>query len=107
MLVIFLAHLTTQKLAAESEAFRHNNHLIAQLDVLTSFAEIADEKHWVRPIMTTERCLHVTDGRHPAVEMALHDSLNSFTPNDVSMDRDAYINTIFGPNMVSDSFVVL
>lgn len=51
--------------------------------------------------MTTDRTLDIKTGRHPSVEIALQDSLNSFTPNDTYMDDKAYINAIFGPNMVS------
>ncbi|TIB76850.1 hypothetical protein E3Q22_03328 [Wallemia mellicola] len=87
------------ELSAQSEAFKHNNNLISQLDVLLSFAELAEEKRWTRPHMTTDRTLDIKTGRHPSVEIALQDSLNSFTPNDTYMDDKAYINAIFGPNM--------
>ncbi|TIB15113.1 hypothetical protein E3P89_00746 [Wallemia ichthyophaga] len=87
------------ELAKESERFRANTHLLAQLDVLCSLAELADERAWVRPAMTVDRALHISQGRHPAVEVALQDSLNSFTPNDVLMQDDSFVCAIFGPNM--------
>src|SRR5690606_19464897 len=44
---------------------------IAQLDVLSTFAELAIQNHYVRPKMTEKLDLLIEDGRHPVIEKQL------------------------------------
>jgi DNA mismatch repair protein MutS len=56
--------------------------IAAELDVLHTFAERAVKKGWVRPEMSQEPVLRITQGRHPVLEQVLGDS---FVPNDVEL----------------------
>jgi DNA mismatch repair protein MutS len=87
---------------------------LAQLDVLGSFAEIAQLFSYCRPEINDEGVLKIRDGRHPVLEQNL--SEERFVPNDTMLagvqneDRrqDAggtlpQIALITGPNMAGKS----
>lgn len=74
---------------------------IAQLDVLQSFAVVAETYHFVQPTFTTEADLAIIDGRHPVVEKVL--GRQDYVPNDVVMAPDNSIMLITGPNMSGKS----
>lgn len=81
-----------QKLAAQ----------IAALDVLQSFAVVAENDHYVRPAMHAgSHDLAIHGGRHPVVEQVLGEV--KYIPNDVVMDKDTDILLITGPNMSGKS----
>ncbi|MCI1893715.1 MAG: DNA mismatch repair protein MutS [Lactobacillus sp.] len=81
-----------QKLAAQ----------IAALDVLQSFAVVAENDHYVRPAMHAgSHDLAIHGGRHPVVEQVLGEA--KYIPNDVVMDKDTDILLITGPNMSGKS----
>jgi len=42
--------------------------ILATLDVLASFAEVARSKNWVRPAITDDGSLFIEQGRHPVLE---------------------------------------
>ncbi|KJP89326.1 hypothetical protein AK88_00988 [Plasmodium fragile] len=76
--------------------------LIAQIDVLSSFAFISASSLsvYVRPIVETNgQVLQLIESRHPLVESNFL-LMNNFIPNDVHMNRkDKRLNIITGPNM--------
>lgn len=69
---------------------------IAELDVLSCFAERADRLDWRRPQLCDEPGLHIEAGRHPVVEQVLD---AAFVPNDVCFDDTRRMLIITGPNM--------
>ena len=69
---------------------------LAQLDVLTTFAERALHLDLVRPILTEAPQLRIEAGRHLVVESMTTDP---FVPNDICFDADARQYIITGPNM--------
>jgi len=69
---------------------------IAELDVLSNFAERAAHLHWNCPELNTEPGITIVDGRHPVVEQV---SQQPFVPNDVSLDTKHRMLVITGPNM--------
>jgi DNA mismatch repair protein MutS len=69
---------------------------IAELDVLTCFAERAASLDCVQPELTEEPVLRIEGGRHPVVERA---SREPFVPNDVFLDGSRRMLIITGPNM--------
>ncbi|MBX3709743.1 MAG: DNA mismatch repair protein MutS [Gammaproteobacteria bacterium] len=71
-------------------------HAIAELDVLTNFAERAAHLKWCCPELTHETGIHVVAGRHPVVENVLQ---QPFVPNDVRLDDEQRMLMITGPNM--------
>ena len=69
---------------------------IAELDVLTCFAERAAKLDCVQPDLAEQPLLHIEGGRHPVVERA---SRTPFIPNDVCLDESRRMLIITGPNM--------
>ena len=75
--------------------------VLAQIDVLGSFAETARLFNYCRPEIRDEGVLHIRDGRHPALEQNL--SEERFVPNDAHLDGSIQVGLITGPNMAGKS----
>ncbi|MCM3587234.1 DNA mismatch repair protein MutS [Mesobacillus maritimus] len=74
---------------------------VSEIDVLTSFAELSEQRHYIKPTFTEERKIVLKDGRHPVVEKVM--SAQEYVPNDCYMDRDRELLLITGPNMSGKS----
>lgn len=73
-------------------------HLLAQLDVLASLAQVAYLNDYVRPVLEKSGEIEIHGGRHPVVEKSLGDL--RFVPNDLRMDLAHHrFAIITGPNM--------
>jgi len=75
--------------------------MIAEVDVLAAFAEVAAESDYVRPDIRDERVISIEGGRHPVVERFLGEE--PFVPNDVLFDDENQLLVITGPNMAGKS----
>ncbi len=76
---------------------------VAQLDVLSTFAELAIQNHYVRPKITEKLDLLIEDGRHPVIEKQLKPGEN-YIANSVSLvPKEQQIIMITGPNMSGKS----
>jgi len=73
---------------------------IAKIDVLSSFATVAEENNYVRPKLTAERNIYIKDSRHPVIERV---SNNPFVSNDIIVDSNTKVLLITGPNMAGKS----
>ena len=73
---------------------------ISEIDVLQSFATVAEENHYVRPKLVTEQKIAIIDDRHPVVEKVID---GEYVPNDIMMDENTNILLITGPNMAGKS----
>jgi DNA mismatch repair protein MutS len=83
-----------------------NANLVAQLDCLTSFAQLAQENKYVCPIMDDSFELEITNGRHPVIEKQLPVGV-PYVANDVFLDRDSQqLIMITGPNMSGKSAIL-
>ena len=83
-----------------------NSALIAQLDCLTGFAQLAIENNYSRPILTEGYELDIKNGRHPVIERQLPHG-EPYIANDVYLDREAQqIIMITGPNMSGKSAIL-
>ncbi len=69
---------------------------LAQLDVLVSFAQCAEQFNWSKPELTRENSLQISAGRHPVVEQV---QTEPFIANDVHFDNEKRVLMITGPNM--------
>ncbi len=69
---------------------------IAELDVLTCFAERAVNLNYCCPVLSEQPGIQIQSGRHPVVEKV---TLNSFVANDLMLDGDTRMLIITGPNM--------
>jgi len=90
-----------QKLASSADQILNVSKLIAELDVLLAFAQIAVENRYIRPVMYEDTHLIIRDGRHPVVEITQPNI--SFIPNDAIFDDDKKIHVVTGPNMSGKS----
>ena len=94
------------KVGAEVVALRSLAHGLAQVDVLVSFARLAERRGWVRPDMHDGLALEVVDGRHPVVEQVAESLGERFVPNDLRLDEDERLMVITGPNMAGKSTIM-
>lgn len=85
------------------KAMQKTAFTLAQLDVLSSFAELAIQHNYVRPKMTENWDLLIEDGRHPVIEKQLKPGEN-YIANSVSLvPKEQQIIMITGPNMSGKS----
>ena len=77
---------------------------LAQLDVLSNFAERALSLNWVKPNLSNEPGIHIECGRHPVVEA---NQSKPFIGNDLSLAPDSNMRVITGPNMGGKSTCLL
>ena len=83
-----------------------NANLIAQLDCLTSFAQLAIENNYVCPEMDESFELEIKNGRHPVIEKQLPVG-TPYIANDVFLDRETQqLIMITGPNMSGKSAIL-
>lgn len=77
--------------------------VIAQIDVLSSFAELAELNHYTQPEISDSLDLIIEDGRHPVIEKQLKIG-DSYVANSVSLlPNEQQIIMITGPNMSGKS----
>jgi DNA mismatch repair protein MutS len=77
---------------------------VAQLDVLSTFAEVASAERYTRPEVTDGFDLDIIGGRHPVVERMM--PRDKFIPNDVKLTEDARLIVLTGPNMAGKSTIL-
>ncbi|HXW53984.1 MAG TPA: DNA mismatch repair protein MutS [Myxococcota bacterium] len=83
--------------------------LIAMLDMLSCFAELAKVRNLARPKMleAKEGTVNIVQGRHPIVEENMSKDGAYFVPNDVVLDRKGCsLMLITGPNMAGKSTIM-
>jgi DNA mismatch repair protein MutS len=78
--------------------------VVAELDVLATFAEVAEREGYSRPEITEDFALEIVGGRHPVVERMM--PREQFIPNDTSLTDDARLIILTGPNMAGKSTVL-
>lgn len=81
--------------------FQSTAQALAELDVLASFAVLAQKRGYARPTLLKDSKLWIQDGRHPVVEAVAGRS--GFVPNSIDLDTDRRIMIITGPNMAGKS----
>ncbi len=69
---------------------------LAELDVLSCFAERANSLNLVKPELADEPCIEIEGGRHLVVEQVID---SPFIANDVNLNAEQRLLVITGPNM--------
>lgn len=88
------------------QQIQFNAVLIAQLDCLVSFAQIAHENNYIRPLVNDSLVIDIKDGRHPVIEKQLKVG-EEYISNDVFLDSNSQqIIMITGPNMSGKSAIL-
>ena len=89
-------------IAGEIERIQTTAKEIAKLDVLASLSLVAEQNHYVRPLLNEKGLIDIKDGRHPVVEKMIEHDM--FIPNDTYLDNNKQgISVITGPNMAGKS----
>jgi len=85
------------------QAIQLNAGIISQIDCLLSFATVAEQNEYTRPIVTEENFIKIKEGRHPVIEQQLPIG-ESYITNSVFLDREEQqVIIITGPNMSGKS----
>ena len=75
---------------------------ISALDVITSFAQIAEDLNYCMPTVDNSGIIDIKGGRHPVIEKML--GAGAFVENDTYLDKDKNrLSIITGPNMAGKS----
>ena len=85
------------------DAIQQNARVIAQLDCLVCFAQIAQSNKYSRPTIAEDRIIDIKEGRHPVIEKSLPEG-EEYITNDVYLDNESQqVMIITGPNMAGKS----
>ncbi len=83
-----------------------NSNVLANVDCLLSFAQVAQKNNYCRPVLNDGLGIDIKAGRHPVIEEHLEIG-ESFVPNDVYINNeDQQIIIITGPNMAGKSAIL-
>ncbi|HEX9664594.1 MAG TPA: DNA mismatch repair protein MutS, partial [Patescibacteria group bacterium] len=89
------------KLSEHLPAIQKSARLLARLDVLVSFADLALANNYCRPVITDDDQIIIKDGRHPVIETINSDP---YIPNDSCLNsQDHLLILLTGPNMSGKS----
>ena len=105
-ILVLETRLYTELVQALSEfipAIQINANQIARIDCLLSFANVAKENNYIRPVIEDSDVLDIRQGRHPVIEKQLPIG-EKYIANDVMLDNATQqIIIITGPNMAGKS----
>lgn len=81
---------------------KQSTDIISTIDALNSFAKIASDYNYTRPIFNNDNYIYIKDGRHAVVESTI--GRHDFIANDTLIGKDnKIIQIITGPNMAGKS----
>ena len=90
-------------IASYTDSLQLNSHIVAVLDVLSSFTRVALENKYNRPVVDDSLELSLTESRHPVIERQLPAG-EPYISNSVALsNEDTQIMMITGPNMSGKS----
>jgi len=91
------------KIQANISAIQKNCRILARLDVLSGFADLAVANRYCRPQMNEGKSIVITKGRHPVI-VTMMPAGEEFVPNDIFLDNEnQQIIILTGPNMAGKS----
>ena len=91
-----------EKIERQLQRIQKTANVISILDVLCSFANVAEDQGYVKPEVDNSGIIDIKDGRHPVIEKILPSG--SFVQNDTYLDKEENrLSIITGPNMAGKS----
>ena len=91
-----------QTISEASTRIKSTTDTISTIDALNSFAKVALNNNYTRPIFNNENYISISEGRHPVVELSI--GSNAFIANDAEIGKnDKTFQIITGPNMAGKS----
>ena len=92
-----------RRIQKDIASIQTNCRIIARLDTLAGFAQLARDNRYCRPEMTKDLSLDIKAGRHPVIETLMPPG-EEYIPNDVHLDeKKQQIMILTGPNMAGKS----
>ena len=100
-----LFHGVVEKVKGQHGQIVSLARFIAQVDCLSTFADVAHNSGYCRPTLNADGVIDIREGRHPVVEKLI--TAERFVPNSIRMDNQAnQVIIITGPNMAGKSTVL-
>ena len=91
------------RIQSKISVIQSNCRILARLDVLAGFAELAVSNNYCRPQMNDSKVIDIRQGRHPVIETMMQPG-EEFVPNDIYLDNDSQqVIILTGPNMAGKS----
>lgn len=91
-----------QEVTKFAKQIRNNANILAQVDCLLSFAEVAFKHNYTKPKLNNTGIIRIKNGRHPVLEQVLPEG--DFVPNDLNIgEPNNIIHILTGPNMAGKS----
>jgi DNA mismatch repair protein MutS len=91
-----------EQIEHQIERLQKTASIVATIDVIASFATVAEDMNYVKPTVDNSGIIDIKDGRHPVIEKM--QSAGEFIPNDTYLDKNENrLAIITGPNMAGKS----
>ena len=91
-----------EEIAQNIKRLQKSAKVVSTLDVLSSFAQVAEDMNYCMPTVSNNGKITIKEGRHPVIEKML--GVGNFVPNDTILDKDENrLAIITGPNMAGKS----
>ena len=91
------------RIQANISTIQKNCRILARLDVLVGFADLAQSNRYCRPKMNDSKVIDIRQGRHPVIETMMPAG-EEFVANDIYLDNEAQqVIILTGPNMAGKS----
>ena len=91
------------KIQANIAVIQKNCRILARLDVLVGFADLAQSNRYCRPKMNDSKVIDIKQGRHPVIETMMSAG-EEFVANDIYLDDSKQqVIILTGPNMAGKS----
>ena len=91
-----------EEIAKNVKRLQKSANIVSTLDVLTSFAVVAEDMNYCMPKVNNQGSINIKNGRHPVIEKML--GTGEFVENDTFLDEgDNRLAIITGPNMAGKS----
>ena len=91
-----------KQIAANVKRLQRSAEVVSILDVIASFAQVAEDMNYCRPEVTNSGTINIVEGRHTVIEKML--PAGDFVSNDTYLDEgENRLSIITGPNMAGKS----
>ena len=91
-----------EEIARNIKRLQKTAEAVSTLDVLSSFAQVAEDMDYCMPKVDNSGCIDIKEGRHPVIEKML--PAGSFVGNDTYLNKETdRLSIITGPNMAGKS----
>lgn len=91
-----------EEIAKNVKRLQTTSEVISTVDVLSSFAQVAEDMNYCMPKVDDNGIIDIKNGRHPVIEKII--GIGTFVENDTYLDKnDNRLAIITGPNMAGKS----